>query len=141
MKASASKLVRTILLCEDVRQEINGKFMIAGIYSNDIKVKEFPANLALMMYAQVDMQMLRIANKVYFRFFADRIKPLRMEVDINSFKSDSEDVTSAVFVVPRFIAKLDGPNFINFDVSINQKNWHRLFRKKVSHGPVTEGFI
>lgn len=143
MRISASKLVSNALLCEDVRQEINGKFMVAGIFTNDISVKEFPASIPFMIYAEIDLQMLRIAETAYFRFFPDRLKPLRIEVNISTFRPGyaGEDVPRAVFIVPKFTTTLESSNFINFDVSLNKKTWHRLFRKKVNLGKVTEGFI
>lgn len=140
MRESVSKLVKNVLLCEDVRQEINGKFMAAGIYPNDINVKEFPANISLCLYVEFDMKILKSIEHAHFRFFPDRIKPLRIEIGKEDFISGNSDVKIGVFVVPKFIVKLKTEAYINFDVSINKKHWHRLFRKKVSLGPVTTPF-
>ncbi|WP_148649253.1 hypothetical protein [Novosphingobium barchaimii] len=38
------------VLCEDVRQEITGKFLIIGAYSGNIMVSSFPANIAVNFY-------------------------------------------------------------------------------------------
>lgn len=41
------------ILCDDVRREDNGKFLIIGVYVEDIRVPVFPYNLALWLWTRM----------------------------------------------------------------------------------------
>lgn len=42
----------TFVLCDDVRQELNGKMLLIGVYATDIGVAQFPATFAFNIHAQ-----------------------------------------------------------------------------------------
>lgn len=42
-----------VIFCEDVREERNGKLIVIGIYSTDIRFAEFPATAALSMWIRI----------------------------------------------------------------------------------------
>jgi len=42
--------VETVVLCDDIRQEANGKFLLIGVYGGNIVVPSFPANLNLAVW-------------------------------------------------------------------------------------------
>jgi hypothetical protein len=45
--------VLAALVCDDVRREDNGKEIIIGLYSADIRLPGFPANMRLVFWMQV----------------------------------------------------------------------------------------
>jgi hypothetical protein len=48
--------VRYGLLCDDVRQEDNGKFILIGTYNFDIQVTEVPVTLILRLVVGIDIK-------------------------------------------------------------------------------------
>lgn len=40
------------ICCDDIRQEMNGKFIIAGIYTRDILVTDIPTVLGLRLFVE-----------------------------------------------------------------------------------------
>lgn len=44
------------VVCEDIRREINKKVSLIGVYSSDILVKAFPANIALSFFVMASPQ-------------------------------------------------------------------------------------
>lgn len=46
--------VRALLLCDFVRREITGKDIIVGVYHTKILVKEFPHELRLSLWANIE---------------------------------------------------------------------------------------
>ena len=49
--------VEHVLVCDDIRQERSGKYILIGVYTGSIRVPKFPAPLmmALWLDAQVDL--------------------------------------------------------------------------------------
>ena len=41
-----------VIICEDVRQESNGKEILIGVYSGGVVAQNFPAHIALTVYLQ-----------------------------------------------------------------------------------------
>jgi hypothetical protein len=42
--------VETVVLCDDIRQEANGKFLLIGVYGGNVVIPSFPANLNLAVW-------------------------------------------------------------------------------------------
>ena len=42
--------VETVVLCDDIRQEANGKYLLVGVYGANVVVKGFPADLRLSVW-------------------------------------------------------------------------------------------
>ena len=51
--ASPTKKIEYAIVCDDVRREDNGKFIIIGAYGSDIRVSSYPANLRLSILIAV----------------------------------------------------------------------------------------
>ena len=64
---------KNVIICDDLRTEINGKDIIIGIYSENIIVPKFPANLLLSLWAQ---------------FFANRSGDIPVSMRIQKDKKD-----------------------------------------------------
>lgn len=53
MAKSALKLgIKSVIICDDIRREDNGKQMLIGIYVGSIEVSSFPINLALAIWIE-----------------------------------------------------------------------------------------
>jgi hypothetical protein len=44
-----SLTVQSAFICDDVRQEINGKLLFIGVYNDEIQIPSFPASLRLTL--------------------------------------------------------------------------------------------
>lgn len=44
--------VRTVVVCDDIRQEITSKFIFIGVYSGDFVLPAFPATVAPQIYIE-----------------------------------------------------------------------------------------
>lgn len=44
--------VRAAILCEDIRQEVNNKLILIGVFTGDIVLSEFPGAIALRIYIE-----------------------------------------------------------------------------------------
>src|SRR6478735_4996798 len=44
--------VTNVIVCEDVRQELNNQNTLVGVFAGDILVKEFPAPMRIAVYAE-----------------------------------------------------------------------------------------
>lgn len=42
-----------VIVCEDVRQEVSGKMIVAGIFLQDIQVTEIPSHLVLSFWLRI----------------------------------------------------------------------------------------
>lgn len=45
----------SVIVCDDIRQESNGKLILIGVYSDDIIVPSIPTNIALCFLIQIRM--------------------------------------------------------------------------------------
>src|SRR5512139_3475912 len=45
--------VETVVLCDDIRQEANGKYLLVGVYGSNIVVRRFPVNIRLAVWLLV----------------------------------------------------------------------------------------
>lgn len=46
--------VETVVVCDDIRQEKNGKWLLIGVYGSDILVPAFPADFRLAIWILAD---------------------------------------------------------------------------------------
>lgn len=84
--------VLTFLLADDIRQEQNGKSIIIGVYSGDVLVSRFPADLKVAIWLEIE-----ITDK--------SMKPtmdleLRMQLVDDSGKKQFESSEPIKFVTP-----------------------------------------
>ena len=45
--------ISSVVLCDDVRQETNGKLILIGVYIHSVLVADFPAKLILTMWVEI----------------------------------------------------------------------------------------
>jgi hypothetical protein len=67
-----------VILCDDVRQETNGKYIIIGLFTSDILVNEFPAYLPLRLLITYEMEEIG-DQKLDFLWFLDDKPLIEME--------------------------------------------------------------
>jgi hypothetical protein len=62
--------VVSALLCDDIRQEFNGKLILIGCYTGEIVFPKFPASGQFTMMACLEA-LSPFSGSIYFRFLVD----------------------------------------------------------------------
>jgi hypothetical protein len=57
----------TVLICDDIRIENNGKALLIGVYSDAIAISDFPANLKLSFWTTIEVLKVGSASTFQFR--------------------------------------------------------------------------
>lgn len=58
--------VTSLVVCDDARQEISGKWILIGVYNEAIIVKQFPARILRLVF-RVTANVTQVANEVLFK--------------------------------------------------------------------------
>ena len=120
----------TVLLCDDVRREINNKRSIMGNFSGDVLVSAFPAEIPLSFYIEylptgedVDIGLeIQLGTKKSIRFNTKIEKVPRGQV--------------AVFDGFKIMLKVENKTELKLYAVINKKR-RLLLRKKIAVGQLT----
>ena len=83
------------LVCDDVRREDNGKEIIIGVYSSDIRVSRFPANMRLVFWMQA------IIGSVKYNTFQFRvIGPNEVELAAADVELEMQSQAGVIGTIP-----------------------------------------
>lgn len=127
--AGKAPKIRNALICDDVRQEVNGKHFLIGVYSGDILVPEFPAALALSAYLEIDAPTVG-EQELHIRFCGPDgpLSGIRGAIEV-------QDTRHALALpTPRLPVALDRECEIAVEVSFDDKRWTTAVRKQVRLG-------
>lgn len=116
--------IKSLLTCEDVREEVGNKVTIVGVFS-DIVVSSLPAVIRLALWVEF------IVSKIGMYNFSIRIDtPTIEKAAIIALEIDVETCASAVSTsVPKFPLKINESGYISiFIKEKSQKTW-TLYRK------------
>jgi hypothetical protein len=95
---------RNVNLCEDVRNETGNKKSLMGVFSGDILVAEFPAQLRVAFYAEYVPQAGTTEHKLSLILSLGK-EPVTIEVVLNTPNGQV-----AIIVVPQGIATFKEPS-------------------------------
>lgn len=92
--------VLTAVMCDDIRQETNGKLILIGVYTNDVLVLQYPVNLELAFWL-----MLKFENVGEYKLklmLCSNDDVVIAEVGVTASVRDASKEVS--FITPRFPA-------------------------------------
>ena len=120
------------IMCDDIRQETNGKLIVIGIYSTDIIVPDCPSKLFMhvLLHGKADVD--RSVN-LEVRYRAEFKDAKRYEVlgkgDLQiTFTEDSNEF----FVpMPRVLIEIRGVGNLSVHYRIDSKRWKALLKKNI----------
>jgi hypothetical protein len=46
--------IKSALVCDDIRQEVSGKFLLIGVYTNEINFKNIPTNFSAQFWVEAE---------------------------------------------------------------------------------------
>ena len=119
---------KNAILCEEVRQEKNNKFILLGVFSGDILVEEIPANLGLSFYLEAI-----IAKPGPTNLWLKMSGPSEEDEALIEARMEAASAgTAATIALPRMDVLMRGEGVFRLSASQDEKDWVTLIEKKVS---------
>lgn len=115
-----------VLLCDYATQDINNKFVLAGVYSSHIVVPEFPANMMLAIYINYVADSSGPTN-IMFYFAMDGVDVGYSGVDILVNETDPINA----IILPGLAMGTDKETTITIDASINGQPRETILTKRI----------
>lgn len=123
--------IGAVIVCDDVRQEINGKQILIGVYTSDIITNNVGVTLYLTVWTEYTSD--KAGNEsVHFRFIYN--KKAVAGVQINITVNDPGSITG--LATPRLPLQIPSAGELIIEMSSDGKNWIEVKRKKVKIAPV-----
>lgn len=114
-----------MILCDDIRREQNGKFILIGVYGISILCNEFPAQLNLHLFCSI--QPTRLGDvELEFQFCLDE-KPLVGAELLAQFTGLTEDL----FSTPALPVTLKGPGTLSLRCREARGDWTVVLEKTI----------
>jgi hypothetical protein len=115
-----------IILCDDVRVEINNKLILIGIYTADILVTSFPQRLRFSMYFEYMPEELG-EKEMFFKLAVRDEKPAKLQLKLSVTKPN---INSPIILPPIEMTINKESEFI-VECSEDNKKWIRLITKHI----------
>ena len=121
-------------MCDDIRREISNKDIIIGAYAGDVIVPEFPAQISVAFW--VELQAVALGDfKLKLRVRLQDKKPVTLQVDINVVKLERFSLS-----VPTLQVLVQEESEILLEVN-EDDDWKTLKTKKIIKGDVPQSII
>lgn len=120
------------IICEDVREEKSGKFILIGVYLDDVLLSRIPGRVTLRAWAQLRPNKNKIT--VEFRFLhGDKV----IAHGTGDFVIEDEKIgKSSVIVSPRVSIQIDRPTLIKFQAREPRlRDWQTIVQVNVMLNP------
>jgi hypothetical protein len=122
--------IDSVLLCDDIRREVNGKAILIGVYSGDIIVPTAPTSLGLGLWLQG--RAVEATSKVRIRL--ESVSNSTAVVSDAGSLPDASTIApdeSFLFALSRLIVQIAGQGHLSVCMKYGDRDWVELFRKKV----------
>ncbi|MHA1522994.1 MAG: hypothetical protein ACTSY1_01160 [Alphaproteobacteria bacterium] len=127
MARSVTKLFRNVIICDDIREEINHKKILIGVYIGDILVQKFPATFSFTMYIEFAPDN---AGDILFKFIIKAGK--KKILNVEGFAKVEIPGEVAVVPFPKLRANFSNPTELKVYVVLDGGRPVLLASKKVS---------
>jgi hypothetical protein len=126
--------IEGVLLCDDIRREVNGKAILIGVYSGDIIVPTVPTSLGLSLWLQG--RAVEATSKIGIRLELASLSST-VVTNIGSLPDESiiapED--SFLFALSGLIVQIAGQGRLSVQIRYGDRDWVELLRKRVLVNP------
>lgn len=123
--------IKYAVICDDIRREDNGKQILIGVYSEDIIVSSFPAQLNLAMWLQCKAEN---SGEVNFDFRALRDGNDEIFKGSAKIQVPTADKLLSIAVTP-LIVQIISPGTLTFQVRQHQGRWQTVKKMGVGASP------
>ncbi len=121
----------TVLLCEYVLQDITNKHSAIGIFTGDVVVNSFPANLRFSLLFIMASRLegsLQVAIEIFFD---------EKKVASGSAMGNARPNNPSIFSLSGIAMKIDNPCEIKIYATANDAERELVIHKKVYEGKIT----
>jgi hypothetical protein len=131
MKIDKDLTITNFLICEDIRQENNNKFILIGVFSSSLKLSAIPAVLPISLY--IEGRTNFIGDRSLFVKFSG---PDEGEATVElGLRITEENEGFLVVAVPKLNISFNKEGSFQVDLSGDGKSWKRVATRKVSLDP------
>jgi hypothetical protein len=124
--------VEAVVLCDDIRQEANGKYLLIGVYGSNIVVRGFPTDLRLAIWILAHPKALgRVRARIRVRGpQGSTLVEGGMEIDVR----DKE--TAAIMAIPGLPLQIQGAGRMRLEWAANDDDdWTEIKSISVMQDP------
>lgn len=120
------------ILCDDIRQEQNGKLILIGVYSGDILLREFPGklNIALLLHGSISAD-CAVTLEIKYRGDFENADPYEVTAkgDIQAWQVEG----SGEFYVPVPGVPFEFRNtgYLAISCRVDDRKWKTVIKKKI----------
>jgi hypothetical protein len=119
------------VLCEQVRPELGGRWVLLGTYGNAILVPRYPYKVTISGLLNVE------TTKAFLDPLPARIRLDEQVISLTKLVTDGEVKSWTIELIPR-VVDVTGPATFHIDVSIDGETWTEVMRKPV-YAPDEDG--
>ncbi len=123
--------LKWMIFCEDVRREINGKYILIGVYTDNLTTPSFPSDLEIGFFAHGSFD--EAAKEVPFRFRI-LLEPGALVVfsmGATAVKARSEGANAFNFDISRIGIQVQRPGDLVLEFSQHGNQWQEVGRLPV----------
>lgn len=135
---------KNALICDEIRQENNGKLIFIGVYTGDILASGFPLSLRLTAWMTLDLVQdeggtVKLETRLTVRFDDSDLED---STHVSEFQHEAEDVSEKTTTTINIAAGADGlellgPATLQIDARKAGGKWTKFLEKKVRLNPET----
>jgi len=121
------------ILCDDIRQEANGKLILIGIYTGDILISEFPAKLSLciLLHGRAGTGS-SVTMEIRYRAKFEDAETYEITARGEMNMTGTEESNEFYVPLPRMPIEIRNEGVLSIDYRIDDnRRWKSLFNKNI----------
>jgi len=127
-------VIRTVIFCEDVRQEAGNKWSVLGVFSADVIVGVVPAAVRLSLYIESEV------SQPYKGPLDLRLRLENEEILVANGQLDAQPGIT-VLPVPQMVVGIPRGGMLHVDMGIAPDKWVEIGAKRVLVGIFKDGVL
>src|SRR5437879_3808001 len=120
--------IRNAILCEDVRQEKSNKFILIGVFANNILVGDTPASVAVALYIEAVSKVA--SGELFLRYSGPGEGSALIGLNYTASQKDASFDPVITIVAPRIDVLMEKEGTFKIELSEDQRSWHTLVETK-----------
>ncbi len=123
-------LASAVVVCDDIRQETNGKQILIGVYANDIRVPAMPFSIPLSVWIEYPTNKIG-ADTVYVKlsYTTGFSASVKVEIQVN-------EIGTMVLAMPPLLVSGATDGELVVEASRDGTAWEEIKRKAIRRGPI-----